>query len=131
MPPILIANEARSMPHPTGQLAKPTVLTPRVQATIVAALARGSYLDSACRGAGIAPGTYHYWARRVRDGDPTARGFVEFFAAVEKASAVAEVEALRLLQAGSPDWLAQAWFLSRRFPERWGRSHRRTDVGDG
>ena len=107
------------MTQPAGRLARPTVLTPGVQAAIVAALARGSYLTTACQQSGITPGTFYYWSRRLRSGDPAALVFAGFFSAVDRASAVAEIEALRQLQAGGPDWLTHAWFLSRRFPQRW------------
>jgi hypothetical protein len=86
----------------------------------VDALARGHFLKTACALAGVTPQAFHYWRRRWEKGDPDAQGFADFFVAVGKASAEAEIEALEKLLRGGPGWRAQAWFLERRFPRRWG-----------
>ena len=52
--------------------------------------------------------------------------FFEFQEAVQQAEAVAEAERVRLiLKAGKyDDWKANAWYLERKYPERWGRKER-------
>ncbi len=114
------------MSHPSGTVAKPAALTTDVQAAIVDALARGEFLGSACRGAGVTSATYYHWRARARRDDPPARPYAGFFEAADRAGAVAEAEALSRIRAGGRGWESQAWFLARRFPRRWGRA-RRTD----
>lgn len=125
-------------------MARPTKLNPKRQADIVSRLTAGVYFDTACVSSGITEQTGHNWMARARDslalisehGEDGAelsaeeveelvpekeRPFVAFYHAVKEASADAEVGALALLRAGGQNWQAQAWFLERRFSERWRR----------
>lgn len=104
----------------SDQLPRPTSFTPDAQAAIVDAVARGNYLATACERAGITYSAFTYWRRLVESGDPNAQAFSDFFAAIKKAVAAAECNALESLRSGMPGWQSQAWFLERRFPKRWG-----------
>jgi hypothetical protein len=98
---------------------KPTVLTPQVQRQIIASLRDGAYVGLACRLAGISVRTYYYWRRLVADGAAHAQRFAPFYAGCDRVSANAEAEAVDRLRLGRPDWRAAAWWLERRFPQRW------------
>jgi transposase len=105
-------------------LELPTALSPEVQQRIVALLAEGNYLSTACGAAGITYHTFRWWQRRWQEGDPDAQRFDEFFRVVDVASKAAESNALGRIRTGEPNWQANAWFLERRFPQRWGRQER-------
>jgi hypothetical protein len=106
---------------PSLSLPRPRVLTPDVQARIVRGLAEGSYLASACRAAGISTDTWYYWRRLCKNGVAHAQVYAGFYGACARASAVVEASALEVVRSGRPDWRRAAWFLERRFPERWGK----------
>jgi len=108
----------------SSALDRPTVLTPIVQAAIVRRLRLGCFLRVACESAGLSYGTFASWRRRWSQDDPAARRFDRFFKLVEQASALGEIRALAVVLDGGPGWLSAAWFLSRRFPQRWGRRNR-------
>jgi transposase len=105
-------------------LERPTVLTPEIQQEIVQALADGCYLSVACTAAGITVSGFNHWRLRWEQGDPDAQKFSDFFVAVKMASGVAERNALARLKQGPQNWQSLAWFLERRFPQRWGRKDR-------
>ena len=49
--------------------------------------------------------------------------FQELLESVKRASAVAESRAIQTILADD-SWQSKAWYLERRFPERWGRKDR-------
>lgn len=102
-------------------LARITVLTPQAQKVIAESLAEGNYLTTACSLAGISTDTFYHWKNRHDAGDPGASDYSDFFGEVKKASAFAEVMALRAIRTGGFGWQGSAWFLERRFPKKWGR----------
>lgn len=104
-----------------ARLDRPRVLTPQVQAAIVQALAEGSYLNAACRAAGTTKDCFNYWRRLYESGAEHAQVYTVFYTACARASAIAEGRALDVVRSGQPGWQGPAWFLGRRFPERWGR----------
>ena len=53
----------------------------------------------------------------------SAANFKELLESVKKASAVAESRAIQTILADD-SWQSKAWYLERRFPERWGRKDR-------
>jgi hypothetical protein len=54
-------------------MARPSLLTPKVQRTICAALRDGHSFEGACGFAGIAPSTAYEWCARVEGRDPRRR----------------------------------------------------------
>jgi transposase len=107
-----------------NKLVRPRALTPEVQKGIIEALARGNYITTACQASGISFEGFRHWRARWESGDPLAMEFDDFFASIEKAISVGEMTALDRLGHGAPGWQAQAWFLERRFPQRWGKKDR-------
>ncbi len=106
-------------------MARPTVLTPELQATIVAHLEAGNYRTTACAAVGIHRHTLSNWEKAGLEG---REPYVSFLEAVTAAEARAEVEllaAIRGAQPGTPGvtgadlWTTKAWILERRFGQRW------------
>jgi hypothetical protein len=81
-------------------------------------VAAGNYYRAACAYAGIRYQTFLNWMRKGRK---ARRGpFLEFFGAVTKAQADAEVRMVAQWQAQIPEnWQAARDFLARRYPRRW------------
>lgn len=116
---------------PEMAAGRPTLLTPEVQAKICNAVSAGNYYQAACAYAGISRQTFLNWMKRgkkARSGQ-----FFEFFGAVRKAQADAEVRVVTLWQQQIPNnWQAARDFLVARFRQRWGKSvvqHEHTGAG--
>lgn len=95
-------------PRPTGRPR--TTMTPEVEAGILTGIRLGLTPTAASQAHGICHQTYS--SHRSRN--------PEFAAAVEAAVAVGERNALAsIVRKMQTDWRAAAWFLERRFPQRW------------
>ena len=104
-------------------MARPTKLTPEIQARIVALLRAGNYMETAAAAAGISKQTLYDWLKRgARTKSGQFRGFLD---AVEKATAEAEARMVAIIaKASEKQWQAAAWHLERTKPERYGRHER-------
>lgn len=103
-------------------------------------LAAGNYICVACEYVGITEATYFSWVNRAtaelerveEDGGEISEReeiFVDFLKSVTRARSSAEVQSVaRLRKAGETDWKADAFFLERSFPDRWGRRSLNVDV---
>lgn len=116
-----------SQPKPKG---RPTKLTPEVQDRLLAAIRAGNYLDTSAAHAGIHRDTLHAW---MRDGaNAKSPELQEFSDAVQKAIGDAEsMHVARIAAASSKQWQAAAWWLERRYPDRWGQKLRQEVTGEG
>ena len=105
------------------------MIEPQKQALIIEAVAMGMDPLRAALAAGVNPAVHERWielgtqveATGDSSGllDPSA---VAYVAALEQASAVAELSALRAIRdpkTANPD--AYRWLLERRFPDRWAK----------
>lgn len=102
-------------------MARQSKLTPARQALAVEAIEAGVTYADAAACAGIAESTWHMWMKR----SPAFRE------AIAAASARVELRCLQIInEAMVKDWRAAAWFLERRFPERWG-NRQQVDVAHG
>jgi hypothetical protein len=110
----------------TGRKCK---LTDELAQRILDALSLGATHKTACRAASISKSTFYGWLKK---GDDEADGlFRDFLDAVRHVEAQRECEGLaHIAEAGRVDWRAEAWYLSRRYPERWGNGKRRIGVKD-
>lgn len=104
-------------------MARPTKLTTEIQAKIVEAIGKGAYVAVAAESVGITAATFYNWMKR---GSKAKSGqFFEFFDAIKKAEAEAETKQIgTILVASASNWQAAAWWLERKFPQRWGRKDR-------
>jgi hypothetical protein len=102
-------------------MARPTKLTPELQADLVRALASGAYIEAACEYVGIAPATYYGWIARANAEDAEPE-FLEFLEAVKKARAANIRRHIKIIRkAGKEQWQASAWFLERRDAKNFGK----------
>jgi len=122
---------------------RPTDLTPQVQAKIVLAIVGGNDNKVAAAHAGIGESTFYAWLDRGRKevarlaassrAKPRASEtpFVEFLEAIQKAQADAETRNVALIAKAAQEgtWTAAAWWLERKYPERWGRKDRHEVTG--
>jgi hypothetical protein len=121
------------MPKKTTKMGRPCLLTREVQDKIIAAISLGSYIDIACRAAGIARSSFYYWMEKGID-DPEANYvasplYRNFRAAVLEAEAVAEVRLLAQAQKGGPQSSAAMMVMSRRWRERWAETIKTEHTG--
>jgi hypothetical protein len=132
------------------EVPKQSKLTPEIHQTIVEAVRAGNFFSTACRMAGIKENTGYGWLARGRGirGTP-GRVYQDFAKDIEAAEPVAEIAALRgIIEIGNGvefikksktftkpdgtrveeverelvrDWKAFAWYLERKYPQRWGK----------
>jgi len=90
-----------------------TLLTKAVANDLKTYILRGLNEDQACDLAGISPSTYSQWLVRYPQ-------FKEF---IRRVKAQAEFEALEYIQDAAKGgiWSAAAWYLERKYPQRYGR----------
>lgn len=106
-------------------------LTPETQQKIVNAIAEGNYLETAAALGGISCTTFFRW---LQEGEQAAAGAKrDFWEAVKKAEAEAEaLRVSRINKAGRDgNWQADAWYLERRYPDRWGKRVQEVTGKDG
>ncbi len=108
---------------------RPTKLTPATQAKIVQAIVGGNDITVAAAYAGISKQTFYTWLERGRKAKTGP--FADFVDAIEKAQADAEARNVALIAKAAQDgtWTAAAWWLERKYPERWGRKERVEHTG--
>jgi hypothetical protein len=107
------------------------MLTPDRHKRIVDMIRLGSYAIVAAKANGIGESTYFQWTKRGREAEWNPDGtlvnqddrpYVEFAEAVKEAEAAAEVQSVGVIrQAGQTTWQAAAWYLERKYPDRWAR----------
>ena len=98
---------------------RPSKLTKQVEADLTALLAQGVAVKLAASATEVSPRSVRRWLNEgglrervaeVRDAERTP---------VDDARAEARMVVL-ILKAAEHDWRASAWWLERRWPERWG-----------
>lgn len=118
---------------------RPCKINYKVISNISLMLRSGNYIETACAFAGISKVTYYNWlnkGKKIKDRIGTNDSnnsskiakiaereqiYLDFLNAVERANAIAEVRHVQIIQnATQYDYRAAIWFLSRRYPERWG-----------
>lgn len=97
-------------------LARPTKLTPELQAAIIADVEGGASPEVAAQAAGIDRATFYRWMAR---GAEDEQAYVGFRDGLLKAGAMAEVAAVKYARSGESGWQGSAWWLERRHPDRY------------
>ena len=108
---------------------RPTKLTPQVQARIVQAIVGGNDITVAAAYAGIHKAQFYRWLEK---GEQQQQGIYRAFRdAIQKAQADAETRNVALIAKAAQEgtWTAAAWWLERKYPERWGRKDRHEVTG--
>jgi len=111
-----------------GRKDQPRKFTPEIAMRIIQYLGGGCYLETAAMAAGIGKVTLHEWINRARlkdgeqknghgGGTPELRAWKK---ELDRAMAMAEARAVSgIMLAGQRSWQAYAWYLERRYPDRW------------
>jgi transposase len=100
---------------------RPPKITQQIQDDICKAIRGGSFMETAAAYGGISKDTLYAWMRHGARGEGAE--YVKFSDAIKKALAESEVQGIAQIRAhGKESWQAVAWYLERRFKERWGRS---------
>jgi hypothetical protein len=86
---------------------------------IAGIIASGNYVKTACDIVGISETTYYDWMQKGKAGK---KPYAKLSEAIKKAEAVAEAKRVQtILEASEEQWQAAAWYLERRYPDRWGK----------
>lgn len=95
---------------------------------LVRLLRQGSWRNVACRRVGIDPKTLRNWLTYAEKGDER---YLPVRAAILEAEAEVELEAVRRIGAAArEDWKADAWWLEKRYPKRYGSRARLEHSGE-
>lgn len=83
----------------------------------------GNYYSTVFQYLGIAETTWYRW---LDEGKTESSGLKkEFRERIKSAESHGEIRNVQIIQkAASKSWQASAWYLERKFPERWGRKDR-------
>lgn len=127
---------------------RPTKLTPGIADAIVAAIREGCPYEVAAQTTGVSQTSIYAWKAR---GERESTGpYADFLKAIKRAEADAELEAIERVRGigfggvvigrrivtqrngdviedvtySHPQWQAFAWYLERKYPDRWGRRDR-------
>lgn len=143
-----LAKATKASP-PTGYqpqgAGRPSVLTQKLINQVSQFIFAGCYIETACAACGLSKSLYYEWLKLGRNRrqllenamsetdavkvnemvtkinmiDPI---YEQFSVAIEKAVVDAELrDLLRIDAAADKSWVAAAWKLERKYPERWGR----------
>ena len=104
-------------------MARPSKLTEDVINRILLSIRVGNDKKVAAAMAGISESTLYSWLEQAKKPDAEPE-FLEFLESLTQAEAEAEINAVgRIRQAADNGrWQASAWWLERKYGERWGRN---------
>ena len=100
---------------------RPEIITQDLIKEVCNYIAAGFSYSAAAKLAGIAESTFFRW-RAMGQLEGAEDIYKIFYIEVEEASAFSEAEALQLVRSSAikeRNWRAAAWFLERRFPEKY------------
>jgi hypothetical protein len=98
-------------------MARPTKLTPEMQAEICKTLGAGVDIETACLREGVGRSTYYDWKKRADEGEEP---FATFVVECERVMATVETAVtVTILKAAKVNWQAGAWWL--RFKKTGGK----------
>ena len=107
---------------------RPSKLTETTKRKLIDAIKGGSYLEPACKYAGIDYSTFRKWM--VQGENAQSGEYREFFEEVQDAIATSEITTVAYWRKHIPhDWKAAKEFLARRWPERWANKQQ-IDIGN-
>jgi transposase len=113
-------NNGETLPARRGRPSKAEqVLTPEILERAAALLLEGHHKETVADFLGIHRATWWRWEQIGEREPETIYG--DFCNVTRAAIAGAEIDAIRTIRAGRPDWPARAWLAERRFPQRWGK----------
>jgi len=105
---------------------RPSKLTAQRRDDLTLMLAHGVPIGVAARSVDVSPRSVRRW---LTEGDLRERVAELRSARRVEPDAISEARlALLILKASEHDWRASAWWLERRWPERWGAARISSDV---
>ena len=104
-------------------MARPSKLTEDVKRRFLTSIRAGNDKKVAAAMAGIGESTLYRWLETAEKEDAPEE-FREFRESLTQAEAEAEVAAVARIQQAAQNgrWQASAWWLERKYGERWGRN---------
>ena len=86
-------------------------------------ISEGNYVEVACQAVGIGKSTFYSWLKHAETDEKPRKIYVDFMDTIKKAEAQSESKYLGVIRdaANGGTWQASAWWLERRYPEKWGR----------
>ena len=98
----------------------PTKLTKELCDEICEYIAMGNYIERCCQAVGIAKSTFYNWKKRGEKGEEP---YATFLKRVNKVEAKAEIKHTGIIHdiAETGNWMASAWLLERKYPNRFGK----------
>lgn len=128
------------------KVGRPTELTEDIIDTVVMALRSGAYVETAMNFVGVDRARFYDWNKKAMEEikardealesgsnrQPKNELYVEFHNAIKKAMAESELLMLKIItdSANSGNWMAAAWRLERKHPDRYGINSLRISSGD-
>ncbi len=129
-----------------NSIGRRTILTKKMQASLIKVIEAGNYYATACKHVGISVSVFHLWLKKGEDeleriielADKTGKEqkpdknkliYVEFMEAVRKADSRGEMKAVESIHKHMDgDWKAAIAYLERRHGE-WGRKDKHEVTG--
>jgi transposase len=110
---------------------RPSKLTPELQAKMAELFLGGNFAETVCDYVGLNKVTFYNWMKRGEQDEQfgVETPYVEFFNVIKTAMAQVEVETIAALREGPLNWQAKAWFLERRYPDKWGAKQKHLHAG--
>jgi transposase len=104
-------------------MARPSKLTKELQEEIITYIEGGNFPEQAARLVGVTDRTFYNWMKKGREAKTERGKFFQFFQAVKEAESFSEAYHVQNIRKASDNgkWTASAWFLERKFPERWSK----------
>lgn len=101
-------------------MARKTKLTRKLINEAEKLIKLGNYTVTVCQYLGIHESTWYRW---MNEGEVAKRGLKrEFYESIKRAESHAEIRNVQIIQnAAQENWQASAWYLERKFHDRWGR----------
>lgn len=84
----------------------------------------GNFARNVCKYLNIDESTWYRWLREGKNSSENSLKY-QFYHTIKKAEAIVEIRHLNIIQnAAKKNWHAAAWFLERRYPDKWGKKRR-------
>ena len=110
-------------------MSRTTILSEVIQNAMAEAIRNGNYASTAADACGIGRSTHYEWMEK---GEQGIEPYAEYADTIKKAEAEAEMNAIQNIQIhAAENWTASAWYLERKFPDRWGRKDKLTQEISG
>ncbi len=100
-----------------------------IQERLLQAIRLGAFIEHACYYAGINSSTFRHWRQKANE---NVEPYASFWLRVNEAESEAIMRRLARIENAGKDgsWQADAWYLERKYPEKFGRRDRVELTGD-